>query len=62
MMNLVLVLIKSDICKNASKKVGALVRLKNMIPREAKLQLYKLALNFTKLNILSHSVAFLQSV
>ena len=30
----------SDICKMASKKVGVLVRLRNMIPREAKLQLY----------------------
>ena len=47
--------------KKASKKVGVLVRLRNMIPREAKLQLYKLAIvpNF---NILSHSVAFLQSI
>ena len=34
----------SDICKMASKKVGVLVRLRNMIPREAKLQLYKLAI------------------
>ena len=28
----------SDICKKSSKKVGVLVRLRNMIPREAKLQ------------------------
>ena len=28
----------SDICKMASRKVGVLVRLRNMIPREAKLQ------------------------
>ena len=34
----------SDICKKASKKVGVLVRLRNMIPREAKLQLYKSAI------------------
>ena len=34
----------SDICKMASKKVGVLVRLRNMIPREAKLQLYKSAI------------------
>ena len=34
----------SDICKKASKKVGVLVRLKNMISREAKLQLYKSAI------------------
>ena len=33
----------SDICKMACKKVGVLVRLRNMIPREAKLQLYKSA-------------------
>ena len=31
-------------CKMASKKVGVLVRLRNMIPREAKLQLYKSAI------------------
>ena len=29
----------SDICKKTSKKVGVLVRLRNMIPMEAKLQL-----------------------
>ena len=34
----------SDICKKASKKVGVLVRLRKMIPREAKLQLYKSAI------------------
>ena len=34
----------SDICKKASKKVGVLVRLRNMIPRVAKLQLYKSAI------------------
>ena len=34
----------SDICKKASKKVGVLVCLRNMIPREAKLQLYKSAI------------------
>ena len=45
MMNLVLVLRHiSDICKMASKKVGVLVRLRNMILREAKLQLYKSAI------------------
>ena len=31
----------SDISKKASKKVGVLVRLRNMIPREAKLQMFK---------------------
>ena len=51
----------SDICKKASKKVGVLVRLRNMIPREAKLQLYKSAI-LPNFNILSHSVAFLQSI
>ena len=34
----------SDICKLASKKVGVLVRLRKMIPRQAKLQLYKAAI------------------
>ena len=43
----------SDICKKASKKVGVLVRLRNMIPREAKLQLYKSAI-LPNFNILSH--------
>ena len=33
-----------DICKKASKKVEALVRLRNMTPREAKLQFYKSAI------------------
>ena len=51
----------SDIYKKASKKVGVLVRLRNMIPREAKLQLYKSAI-LPNFNILSHSVAFLQSI
>ena len=51
----------SDICKMASKKVGVLVRLRNMIPREAKLQLYKSAI-LANFNILSHSVAFLHSI
>ena len=34
----------SDICKKARKEVGVLVRLRNMIPMEAKLQLYKSAI------------------
>ena len=42
----------SDICKKASKKVGVLVRLRNMIPREAKLQLYKSAI-LPNLNIVT---------
>ena len=33
----------SNICKLASKKFGVLVRLRKMIPTEAKLQLYKSA-------------------
>ena len=46
----------SDICKMASKKVGVLVRLRNMIPREAKLQLYKSAIlpNLTYCHIVWH--------
>jgi len=36
-----------DICKKLSKKVGVLVRLRNMISREAKLQLYKSAVYLT---------------
>ena len=46
----------SDICKMASKKVGVLVRLRNMIPREAKLQLYKSAIlpNLTYCHIAWH--------
>ena len=40
----------------ASKKVGVLVRLRNMIPREAKLQLYKSAIlpNLTYCHIVWH--------
>jgi len=34
----------SDMCKQASKKVSVLVRLRKMIPTEAKLQLYKAAI------------------
>ena len=34
----------SNICKKTSKKVNVIVRLRNMIPREAKLQLYKSAI------------------
>ena len=46
----------SDVCKKASKKVGVLVRLRNMIPREAKLQLYKSAIlpNLTYCLIIWH--------
>ena len=47
----------SDVCKKASKKVGVLVRLRNMIPMEAKLQLYKSAIlpkNLTYCHILWH--------
>ena len=46
----------SDICKMASKIVGVLVLLRNMIPREAKLQLYKLAIlpNLTYCHIVWH--------
>ena len=46
----------SDICKKASKKVGVLVRLRNMIPREAKLQLHKSAIlpNLTYCHIVWH--------
>ena len=56
MTNLVLVLTISDICKKASKRVGVLVRLRNMIPREAKLQLYKSAIlpNLTYCLIIWH--------
>ena len=46
----------SDICKMASKKVGVLVRLRNIIPREDKLQLYKSAIlpNLTYCHIVWH--------
>ena len=46
----------SDICKMASKIVGVLVLFRNMIPREAKLQLYKLAIlpNLTYCHIVWH--------
>ena len=46
----------SDICKKASKKVGVLVRLRNMIAMEANLQLYKSAilLNLTYCHLVWH--------
>ena len=34
----------SNVCKKASQRIGALMRLKNLIPTEAKLQLYKAAM------------------
>ena len=47
--------------KKASKKVGVLVRLRNMTPREAKSQLYKSAIlpNLTYCHIVWH---FLQRI
>ena len=46
----------SDICKKASKKVGVLVPLRNMIPRETKFQLHKSAIlpNLTYCHIVWH--------
>ena len=46
----------SDICKKASKKVGVLVRLRNMIPMKAKLQLHKSAIlpNLTYCHLVWH--------
>ena len=46
----------SDICKKASKKAGVLVRLRNIIPMEAKLQLYKSAIlpNLTYRHLVWH--------
>ena len=34
----------SNVCKKASQRIGVLMRLKNLIPTEAKLQLYKAAI------------------
>ena len=34
----------SDVCKRASKQLGVLLRLRNMIPMHAKLQIYKSAI------------------
>ena len=34
----------NNVCKKASQMIGALVRLKNLIPTEARLQLYKAAI------------------
>ena len=33
-----------NVCKKASQRIGVLMRLKNLIPTEAKLQLYKAAI------------------
>ena len=34
----------SDVCKKTSKKIGVLARMRNMLPMQAKLQLYKSAI------------------
>ena len=34
----------SDICRKTSKKIGVLGRMRNMLPMQAKLQLYKSAI------------------
>ena len=34
----------NNVCKKASQRIGVLMRLKNLIPTEAKLQLYKAAI------------------
>jgi hypothetical protein len=46
----------SEICKKASKKVGVLARLKNLIPVDAKLQLYESAIlpNLTYCHMVWH--------
>ena len=46
----------SDICKKESKKVSVIARLRFMIPREAKLQLYKSAIlpNLTYCHLMWH--------
>ena len=56
MMNLVFSSHISDICKKARMKVGVLIRPRNMIPREAKLQLYKSAIlpNLTYCHLVLH--------
>ena len=34
----------NNVCKKASQRIGVLMRLKNLIPTEAKVQLYKAAI------------------
>ena len=34
----------SDVCIKASQRIGVIIRLRNLIPTEAKLQLYKVAI------------------
>lgn len=46
----------SNVCKKSSKKVGVIMRLRNLIPTRAKLQLYKAAIlpHLTYCNIVWH--------
>ena len=48
----------SKVCKRASKQVGVLLRLRNMIPMHAELQIYKSA-RPTIAYVLSRGLAFL---
>ena len=36
----------SNVCKKASQRIGVIMRLRNLIPTEAKLHLYKAAILF----------------
>ena len=50
-----------EVTKKASKQVGVLLRLPNIIPQSAKLQIYKNRY-ITTINILSYCRAFLCSI
>ena len=49
----------SNICKKSSQHVGVLMRLRNMIPTDTKLPLFKAAILRTLLNLLSPCLALL---
>ena len=50
-----------EVCENASRKVGVLIRLRNMLTTSAKLKILIFVHNASKY-MLSYSVAFLSGV
>ena len=52
----------TELCTKASQKVGALVRLRNLIPCNAKLSLLTQVFNSAPSNLLSSSLALLQCI
>ena len=49
----------SDVCMKASQQIGVIMRLRNLIPTEAKLQLYTEGSHPPSLKVLPFNLAFL---